>query len=173
MCSALKVTAALLFFFDWLLICWQEKRELKSAKLTDDGLVVGTTCGTNNRNRVGSIAGQQQTPTTTPQLIRHDELMSSIISLDRLSIFGATCGEKWNETITEAEDETYIDHDPSHNRTIISDSNFDVEEEEEEEESTESALIPISHLPESSESFGIENNTNCNNIPGTTTTTTC
>lgn len=62
--SALKVAAALLFFFDWLLITWRHKKEKAQAST---GLL--------------KIQGTQQ-----PLSII--EIVSSIISLDRLSVMG-------------------------------------------------------------------------------------
>jgi len=58
------VAAGLLFFLDWLLICWRHKKDLDKPQ----GLSVG-------------------------------EIVSSIISLDRLSVFG------WNTDIKEDDEE--------------------------------------------------------------------
>ncbi|RWS28882.1 solute carrier organic anion transporter family member 5A1-like protein, partial [Leptotrombidium deliense] len=61
-CSGLKVAAGLLFFLDWLLICWSKKRCLKQTKL-----------------------------------VRLEEFMSSVISLDQLSNFGHSSAHKKND----------------------------------------------------------------------------
>jgi hypothetical protein len=60
----LKVAAGLLFFLDWLLICWRHKKDLDK-----------------------------------PQALSVGEIVSSIISLDRLSVFG------WNTNIKEDDEE--------------------------------------------------------------------
>ena len=70
-CSAFKITAAILFFFDLLLICYREKKELKKLQMKTGGFTT-------------------------------DEVISSIISLDRLSVFGWAVGPK---TIAEADEE--------------------------------------------------------------------
>ena len=68
-CSLLKVAAGLLFFLDWLLICYQERKETRQSKAKLEAFSA-------------------------------NEVMSSIISLDRLSVFG------WGpETIAEGEEE--------------------------------------------------------------------
>ena len=63
-CSGLKVAAGLLFFLDWLLICWRHKKE-----------------------------------SDKPPALTVGEIVSSIISLDRLSVFG------WNTDIREDDEE--------------------------------------------------------------------
>ena len=63
-CSGLKVAAGLLFFLDWLLICYRHKKE----SVKPPALTVG-------------------------------EIVCSIISLDRLSVFG------WTTEIREDDEE--------------------------------------------------------------------
>ncbi|CAG2161777.1 unnamed protein product [Oppiella nova] len=73
-CSGLKVAAGLLFFLDWLLICWRHKKDLDK-----------------------------------PQALSVGEIVSSIISLDRLSVFG------WNTNIREDEEEQPLGPDSDYN----------------------------------------------------------
>ncbi|KAJ6223851.1 hypothetical protein RDWZM_002396 [Blomia tropicalis] len=115
-CSALKITAALLFFLDWLLICYREKKE------------------------IGKLMPKFGSPV--------DELVSSIISLDRLSVFGANgsanggnvaCG-----TITEIDEEAQPLSRASGSGTTMnhgdrqdSDYNSAIDEYEEEDDEIE------------------------------------
>ncbi|KAF7493582.1 Solute carrier organic anion transporter family member 3A1 [Sarcoptes scabiei] len=96
-CSAFKITAAILFFFDLLLICYREKKETKQLHM---------------------------------KTFTAEEVISSIISLDRLSVFG------WMSpaTIVEADEEQQPlgqQQDSDYNSAI-----------EEDENSLESNLIP-------------------------------
>lgn len=97
-CSAFKITAAILFFFDLLLICYREKKEMKKLQMK-------------------------------PFL--PEEVISSIISLDRLSVFG------WSgpETIAEADEE----QQPLGQQMQDSDYNSAVEEDEQ----SNSSLLPV------------------------------
>ena len=96
-CSALKIAAAILFFFDLLLICYREKKELKGMQLN-------------------SFSAQ--------------EVISSIISLDRLSVFGWT----GPETITETDEE----QQPLGQH--LQDSDYNSAMDEEDEHSSASSL---------------------------------
>ncbi|KAH9399317.1 Striatin-interacting protein 2 [Tyrophagus putrescentiae] len=129
-CSMLKVTATLLFFLDWLLITYREKRELKRAA-------------------------------TLPVTFTPEEIVSSIISLDRLSFFGGALGGAagaWGpETIAETDEETNAAGQSVASRSAAagincstggpgdSDYNSAIEEEEEEEEEEEdsSSDLPV------------------------------
>ncbi len=129
----LKVTAALLFFLDWLLITYREKRELKRAA-------------------------------TLPVTFTAEEIVSSIISLDRLSVFGGASGGAagggagaWGpETIAETDEETSAAGQSVASRSAAagincstggpgdSDYNSAIEEEEEEEEEEDSSSdLPV------------------------------
>ena len=81
-CSSLKVAAGLLFFLDWLLICWRHKKDLDK-----------------------------------PPALTVGEIVSSIISLDRLSVFG------WNTEIREDEEEQPLGPDSGIILSLILESN--------------------------------------------------
>lgn len=125
-CSALKITAALLFFLDWLLITYREKKELK---------------------RAAAMAVNSFTA---------EELLSSIISLDRLSVFGsAQPTVAWGpETIAETDEENSVLQSVSRAGGSTpgggpgdSDYNSAIEEEDESEsESTKLATTDSTHL---------------------------
>lgn len=105
-CSAFKITAAILFFFDLLLICYREKKELKGLR--------------------------------RPTTFSAEEVISSIISLDRLSVFGWT----GPETITETDEE----QQPLGQHLQDSDYNSAIDETEDEQ----STSLSASSLPASS-----------------------
>lgn len=99
-CSAFKITAAILFFFDLLLICYREKKALKLQM----------------------------------KAFTAEEVISSIISLDRLSVFG------WNgpETITETDEE----QQPLGQQLQDSDYNSAIDDDEQ----SNSSLIPAAQF---------------------------
>lgn len=105
------MAAALLFFLDWLLICYREKRQLRKK-----GLKVFTA----------------------------DELMSSIISLDRLSVMGTqgggVGGAGWDgpETIAEIDEEQQPLGQP--------DSDYNSTMDEEDDTTCSSSSLPMQRL---------------------------
>ncbi|KAH9526980.1 Solute carrier organic anion transporter member 5A1, variant 2 [Dermatophagoides farinae] len=110
-CSAFKITAAILFFFDLLLICYREKKELKKLQMKNG------------------------TFTT-------DEVISSIISLDRLSVFGWSVAP---ETIAEADEEQQpLGGQQQHQQQQMQDSDYNSAIDDDDENlSSNSSLIPV------------------------------
>ncbi|XP_067138869.1 solute carrier organic anion transporter family member 3A1 [Centruroides vittatus] len=85
-CSGLKVASALLFFLDWLLISWRQKKDIEQ-------------------------------PTT----LTVGELVSSIVSLDRISTYGWSEVEKREDgddiqPLESTEEENYNEHEDVENK---------------------------------------------------------
>lgn len=109
-CSSLKVAAGLLFFLDWLLICYREKRQLRKKAL---------------------------------KVFTADELVSSIISLDRLSVFGTLGGGTggWGapETIAEIDEEQQP-------LGALPDSDYNSTMDEEDDTTCSASSLPMQRL---------------------------